>query len=160
MSTRGFRETAVGSSKLLLLVCRHIIVAPLVSFAASFAALFLGIFLIAIFGQHVGRAMCFTFVGFCGVFAGARTLPQRSRGSGAGGLTLLGMFYFSEFIAEWGSVMTDEGKFEDLHDRSLMEAILLGFGGLLATILIAWLSSPQQQGTDLVPPITTPLNPR
>ena len=153
MSTREFRETVAGSSQLLLRVFGHIIVPPLISFVASFVALFWGIFLIAIFGQHMGRAMCFTFVGFSGVFAGACFLPQRARGLGAIGLTLLGMIYYSGFIADWGYVMTDEGKFFDEHDRSLMQLILLGFGGLLATILIAWLSSAARRRLQSRPPI-------
>lgn len=141
MSTGGFRDTVVGSSKLLLLVFRHIIAAPLVSLVVSFASLLPGIFLIAIFGQHLGRAMCFTFVGFCGVYSGANCLPPASRRLGAIGLTLLGLIYYSNFIANWGDEMTDEGKIINLHDRSLVEVILLAFGGVLATTIIWWSSS-------------------
>jgi hypothetical protein len=141
MNAQRFRETLAGSSRLLLLKCRHIIVAPLVSFVTSFWALVPGIFLIALFGQHVGRAMCFTLVGFCGVLSGACFLPQRNRGFGAIALTLLGMIYYSGCIAEWHDVVTDEGKMINMRGRSLAELILLGFGGLLATASIVWFSS-------------------
>jgi hypothetical protein len=141
MSTQRIQETMGGSSKLLLLVLRHIVVAPLVSLVVSFASLLPGVFLIAILGQHLGRALCFTFVGFCGVFSGARCLPQISRRFGSIGLTLLGLIYYSNFIAHWGEEMTDEGKMINMHDRSLVEVILLAFGGLLATTVIWWSSS-------------------
>jgi|GEM_PF-4238779 len=147
MNTQGIRETVVGSSKLLLLVFRHIVVAPLVSFVISYAALLPGLFLIVLFGQHLGRALCFTLVGFCGVFMGARCVPQASRGLAAVGLTLLGSIYYASCVAEWGDVMTDEGKFVDAHDSSLVVLILLAFGGLLAITLIAWLSSKSRQPT-------------
>jgi len=141
MSTQGIREAVGGSSKLLWLIFRHIAVAPLVSLVVSHASLLPGVFLIAILGQHLGRALCFTLVGFCGVFSGARCLPQISRRFGSIGLTLLGLIYYSNFIANWGEEMTDEGKMINMHDRSLVEVILLAFGGLLATTVIWWSSS-------------------
>lgn len=148
MSTRGFRDAVTGSSQLLLLVFRHSIAAPVISFVVSFAALLPGVFLIALFGQHVGRALCFTLVGFCGVFSGASSLPPASRRFGAIGLTLLGLIYYSNFIAIWGDTTTDEGKIINLHDRSLAEVILLAFGGLLATAISWWLSTRPPQPLD------------
>jgi O-antigen/teichoic acid export membrane protein len=55
-------------------------------------------------------------------------------------LTALGMIYYP-IITEWSSVVTDEGKLKDVHDQSLAQLTLLGFGGLLATALIFWFSS-------------------
>jgi hypothetical protein len=140
MNTQGIRGTLVNSSRLFSLVLRHMIVAPLISFVASFASLFVGVFFIPMFGQYFGRALCFSLVGFGGVISGALCLPPATRRFGALGLTLLGVIFYSGFVAEWGNVGTDEGKFIYRHDQSLAETLLLAFGGLLATVVVGWSS--------------------
>jgi hypothetical protein len=140
MNTHGIRGTLTNSSKFLSSVFWHVIVVPLVSFVASFAALFVGIFLIVMFGQLLGRALCFTMVGFCGVLSGALCMTPATRRFGALALTLLGVIFYSGCVTEWGNVGTDEGTFVYRYDQSLAETLLLAFGGLLATIAVGWSS--------------------
>lgn len=141
MDTRGIRETVGGSSKLLLLVLTHVIVAPLVTFVSSHIVFLPGVFLIVLLGQHAGRALCFTLIGFCGVFIGSRVLPPLSRLVGALGLVLFQLIYYSHFVAIWDHAMEYEGRTIDMYHRSLMELIFLAIGGLLATTVILWFSS-------------------
>jgi hypothetical protein len=134
------RSTAMGSLKLLGLVCQHL-AAPLVAFGISYAAAFAILFFTAPFhlgprGFTVGCA----FVGFCGVMMGARCLPVTTRRFGSIGLLLLGLFYFYHYIADWGPDLTYEGKVVDASSTSLQQLIFLAIGGLIAVTVIWWMS--------------------
>jgi hypothetical protein len=78
--------------------------------------------------------VAFAVPGFCGVFAGARCLPQAHRRIGSFALLLLGLVYFSCFVATWGNQTTDEGRPINVDDVWSMRLIFLSMGGFVATV--------------------------
>jgi hypothetical protein len=146
MRAQGLKSTMIGSATLLLLVLRHI-AAPFGSFAVSYATAFLLAIPIGFIGMSLGRGgqagidILHAAVGFCGVFSGARCLPQASRRAGSFVLLLLGLYYFCHSVAAWGNQISDEGKTFNIDGMWIVRLVFLAIGGLLATGTIWWSSS-------------------
>jgi hypothetical protein len=139
------RRTAMGSLRLLGLVCQHL-AAPIMSFGISYATAIVMLLLSGFLhlGRHGFTVGC-AVVGFCGVIMGARCLPAATRRYGSVGLLLLGLFYFYHYIGSWGPEVTDEGKTVDMYNTSLEQLIFLALGGLTAVIVIWWTAYLEQE---------------
>jgi hypothetical protein len=147
MNAENARRTVAGSMRLLLLVFRNVVAAPLVSLIISYATIIGGAFLFVPLslgfgfpGGQLGFSINCGMVGFCGVFAGAQVMSAALRRVGSIGLLILGLVYFYYYIADWGPQMSEEGTMYNPDHVSWNRLIWLGSGGLVAVVVIWWRS--------------------